>query len=153
MSATEKISWKKLHDHQSKISSQHMHDWFMNDPRRFEKFSLQFKDILVDFSKNRITEETLNLLLQLAEECNVKEWTEKMFTGEKINITENRAVLHVALRNRDNHPIYVDGKDVMPEVNAVLERMKSFSEKIRSGEWKGFTGKEITDIINIDRKR
>lgn len=141
--------WKKLEDHHQQISSHHMRDWFANDSKRFEKFSLHFNDILVDFSKNRITEETFKLLLQLAEECNVKAWTEKMFTGEKINVTEDRAVLHVALRNRDNHPILIDGKDVMPGVNAVLEKMNRFSESVRSGEWKGFTGKAITDIINI----
>ncbi|HYV93984.1 MAG TPA: glucose-6-phosphate isomerase [Chitinophagales bacterium] len=149
MPITEKPSWKKLENHYNKISSQHMRDWFSDDPHRFEKFSLHFKDILVDYSKNRITEETMLLLLQLAEECNLKEWIEKMFSGDKINSTEHRAVLHVALRNRNNHPIYVDGRDVMADVNAVLERMKSFSEKIRSGEWKGFTGKPITDVINI----
>ena len=126
-----------------------MRDWFINDLQRFEKFSLRFGDILLDYSKNRITDETLKLLLQLAEECNVKEWMEKMFSGEKINVPENRAVLHVALRNRSNHPIYVDGQDVMRDVNSVLRRMKSFSEKVRSGAWRGFTGKEITDIINI----
>lgn len=149
MNATQTTAWKNLKDHYNKISQLHIRDWFANDPQRFKKFSLQLKDILADFSKNRITEETLTLLVQLAEECRVKAWTEKMFTGEKINVTENRAVLHVALRNRSNNPIYVDGKDVMPEVNAVLSKMKKFSESVRTGEWKGFTGREITDIINI----
>jgi len=148
-SVSKKTAWKKLEGHHKKISSRHMRDLFSNDPQRFDKFSLRFKDILVDFSKNRITRKTIKLLLQLAEECNVKGWTEKMFSGEKVNITENRAVLHVALRNRDNHPVYVDGNDVMPDVNEVLNKMKTFSETVRNGEWKGFTGKSITDIINI----
>lgn len=126
-----------------------MRDWFSNDPHRFEKFSLRFKDTLVDFSKNRITDETVALLLELIRESNLKSWIEKMFSGEKINSTEKRAVLHVALRNRSNHPIYTDGKDVMPEVNAVMSKMKTFSDAIRSGTWKGFTGKTITDVINI----
>jgi glucose-6-phosphate isomerase len=146
---TEKKAWKKLEEHFKKTSNQHMLDWFTADPKRAEKLSLQFKDFLVDFSKNRITDETLRLLLQLAKECDIKAWTERMFTGEKINSTEHRAVLHIALRNRSNTPIYVDGKDVMPEVNAVLEKMKKFSDAVRSGEWKGFTGKKITDVINI----
>ncbi len=126
-----------------------MRHWFRNDPQRFSKFSIRFKDILVDYSKNRITDETLQLLLQLTRECDLKSWIEKMFRGEKINSTEHRAVLHVALRNRSNVPIFTDGKDVMPEVNGVLKKMKIFSERIRTGEWMGFTGKQITDVINI----
>src|SRR5262249_25387842 len=102
-----------------------------------------------DFSKNRLTAETFSLLLKLAEQADIKGWTEKMFTGQKINITEDRAVLHIALRNRSNRPIYVDGKDVMPEVNSVLAHMREFSEQVRSGAWKGYTGKPITDIVNI----
>ncbi len=126
-----------------------MADMFNSDPERFEKFSLQFKDILVDFSKNRITGETIKLLLQLTAEADLKGWIKKMFSGEKINSTEHRAVLHVALRNGSNRPIFVDGKDVMPAVNEVLMKMKNFSERVRSGTWKGFTGKPITDVINI----
>jgi len=126
-----------------------MKDLFENDEQRFEKFSLKFKDILVDFSKNIITENTFKLLLELADEVDLKDAIEKMFSGEKINETENRAVLHTALRNLSKTPVYVDGKDVIPEVNAVFEQMKVFSEKVISGEWKGFTGKAISDIVNI----
>ena len=111
--------------------------------------SLKFADILIDYSKHRITDETLPLLFQLAREANIESWRDRMFTGEKINITENRAVLHTALRNRSNTPVLVDGKDVMPEVNAVLKHMREFSDKVRNGTWTGYTGKRITDIVNI----
>jgi glucose-6-phosphate isomerase len=126
-----------------------MKNLFARDPERFTKFSIRFNDILVDYSKNRITDETIKLLLELAEETNLRDAIEKLFTGDKINETENRAVLHVALRNREIKPIYVDGKDVMPEVNAVLNKMKDFSEQVISGEWKGYTGKRVSDIVNI----
>jgi glucose-6-phosphate isomerase len=126
-----------------------MRDLFAQDPDRFKKFSLEFEGLLLDFSKNRITGETLKLLRALAVERDVAGWAKKMFNGEKINITENRAVLHIALRNRSNRPILVDGKDVMPEVNAVLAHMETFSKAVRSGEWKGYTGKPITDFVNI----
>ena len=142
-------SWKNLQKHFGAIEKTQMRDLFKNDEKRFEKFSLQFNDILVDYSKNRITEETLSLLLNLAKERNLKEAIEAMFTGKKINNTENRAVLHTALRNRSNNPILVDGEDVMPGINAVLEKMKGFCEKVRSGAWKGYTGKAVTDIVNI----
>src|SRR5205823_712336 len=122
---------------------------FAQDPKRFESFTLRFEDLLVDYSKHRITAETLRLLFALAREAQVERWRDRMFSGEKINGTEDRAVLHVALRNRSNKPILVDGKDVMPEVNAVLARMRDFTERVRSGEWKGHTGKRITDIVNI----
>jgi len=126
-----------------------MKDLFVSDPDRSNRFHVRFNDILVDYSKNRITDETLKLLLELAEKTGVKKATEDMFTGKKINETENRAVLHVALRNRKNSPIYVDGQNVMPQVNAVLQKMEGFSKKIRSGDWKGYTGGRITDIVNI----
>lgn len=126
-----------------------MRDMFIKDGRRFEKFSLKAQGLLLDYSKHRITDETLPLLFQLARDSKVEEWRDRMFAGEKINFTENRAVLHTALRNRSNTPIHVDGKDVMPEVNRVLAQMRSFSERIRSGEWKGYSGKRITDIVNI----
>ena len=142
-------SWKKLTDHFEKMKSVHMRDLFSRDPGRFDKFSLLLNDILVDYSKNIITEETKALLIGLAEEVNLKDGIEKMFRGDKINETEHRAVLHVALRNRENAPIYVDGEDVMPEVNEVLKKMNIFSHSLLSGEWKGFTGKKITDIVNI----
>ena len=127
----------------------HMRDLFAADPKRFEKYSLKFDDLLFDYSKHRITDDTLPLLLQMAREARIEQWRDSMFAGDKINITENRAVLHTALRNRSNAPVYVDGKDVMPDVNAVLAQMRTFSDKVRNGTWLGFTGKRITDIVNI----
>jgi glucose-6-phosphate isomerase len=142
-------TWQKLCAHQQTVAPLHMRALFAADPKRFKKFSLKFDDLLFDYSKHRITDETLPLLFQMAREAKIEESRDKMFAGEKINITENRAVLHTALRNRANTPVYVDGKDVMPEINMVLKQMRTFSEKVRSGEWKGFTGKRITDIVNI----
>ncbi|MFI5160000.1 MAG: glucose-6-phosphate isomerase [Sphingobacteriales bacterium] len=142
-------AYKYLADHFIDITSKNLKDLFKADSERFNKFSIQFNDILVDYSKNRIDDETVALLLQLAKECRVKEAAEAMFSGEIINATEHRPVLHIALRNRSNKPIYVDGKDVMPDVNSVLDHMKTFSEAIISGAWKGFTGKAITDVVNI----
>ena len=149
LSLTKLASWKALQQHQKTIAPQHMRDMFAADPKRFEKFSVHFGDILLDYSKNRITAETVPLLLDLVREVGLRDWIEKMFTGEKINSTENRAVLHVALRNRTNTPIVVDGEDVMPEVNRVLRQMREFSEKVRNGAWKGYSDKSITDIVNI----
>ena len=126
-----------------------MRDLFRDDAQRFARFSLDVNGILLDYSKNRITEETLRLLFALAAQADIKAWTEKMFSGDRINVTENRAALHVALRNRSNRPIVVDGKDVMPAVNAVLAHMRAFTEAVRSGAWKGYTGKTVTDIVNI----
>ncbi len=126
-----------------------MRDLFAADSARFDKFSLRFEDILFDYSKNRITEETVGLLLDLARQARLSDAIEAMFTGQKINVTEKRAVLHIALRNRSNRPIFVDGQDVMPEVNRVLGKMRAFSDAVRSGEWRGFTGKRITDVVNI----
>jgi glucose-6-phosphate isomerase len=142
-------SFKYLTDHYIDIVSKSLKELFEADDQRFEKFSLQFEDILLDYSKNRIDEETLALLIQLARECGVTQAIEAMFAGEKINVTEGRPVLHVALRNRSNTRVYVDGKDVMPDVNRVLQQMKEFSDAIISGEWKGYTGKTITDVVNI----
>ena len=149
MNPTQSRSWSKLQDHHRNIKDVEMKDLFASDPERFNRFHIQFKDILVDYSKNRITDETIKLLLDLADEAGVEKAVKNMFTGEKINETENRAVLHVALRNRKNSPIYVEGQDVMPQVNTVLQKMEVFSKKIRSGEWKGYTGDRITDIVNI----
>ena len=146
---TSSAAWKALETHQGEMADVHMRDLFTQDPQRFRKFSLQFQDLLLDYSKNRITEKTMQLLRDLARQADLKGWTEKMFNGEKINITENRAVLHIALRNRSNRPIIVDGADAMPEVNAVLQHMQSFSDAIRSGRWTGYTGKRITDVVNI----
>jgi glucose-6-phosphate isomerase len=142
-------AYKYLTDHYIDIVSKSLKELFENDDERFSKFSLQFEDILLDYSKNRIDDQTIALLIQLAKECSVKEAIDAMFAGEKINVTEGRPVLHIALRNRSNTPIYVDGKDVMPDVNRVLQQMKTFSEAIISGSWKGYTGKAITDVVNI----
>lgn len=141
-------AWKKLDKHFKATAGSSLREYF-KDPKRFEKFNIRFNDILVDYSKNMLDEETIGLLLQLAEECKLKTAIEKMFNGDLINETENRAVLHTALRNRSNKPVLVDGEDIMPEINQVLKQMKIFSEKIISGEWKGYTGKEITDVVNI----
>ncbi|EEX4952495.1 glucose-6-phosphate isomerase [Escherichia coli] len=147
---TQTAAWQALQKHFNEMKDVTIADLFAKDGDRFSKFSATFGDqMLVDYSKNRITEETLAKLQDLAKECDLAGAIKSMFSGEKINRTENRAVLHVALRNRSNTPILVDGKDVMPEVNAVLEKMKTFSEAIISGEWKGYTGKAITDVVNI----
>ncbi|EJC1039521.1 glucose-6-phosphate isomerase [Escherichia coli] len=147
---TQTATWQALQKHFDEMKDVTIADLFAKDGDRFSKFSATFGDqMLVDYSKNRITEETLAKLQDLAKECDLAGAIKSMFSGEKINRTENRAVLHVALRNRSNTPILVDGKDVMPEVNAVLEKMKTFSEAIISGEWKGYTGKAITDVVNI----
>ncbi|MCV5058124.1 glucose-6-phosphate isomerase [Escherichia coli] len=147
---TQTAAWQALQKHFDEMKDVTIADLFAKDGDRFSKFSATFDDqMLVDYSKNRITEETLAKLQDLAKECDLASAIKSMFSGEKINRTENRAVLHVALRNRSNTPILVDGKDVMPEVNAVLEKMKTFSEAIISGEWKGYTGKAITDVVNI----
>jgi glucose-6-phosphate isomerase len=146
---TKTARWEALSEHFEKMKKVHMRTLFAEDPERFKKFSMRFNDILVDYSKNIITEETLRLLIGLADEVGLKEAIKKMFTGDKINETENRAVLHTALRNRENRPVYVDGEDVMPEVNGVLKKMEVFSDRVVSGEWKGFTGKIMTDIVNI----
>jgi glucose-6-phosphate isomerase len=150
MSKRKELSaWQAMAQHHQETGELHMRDLFESDPQRFDRFSVQFGDILFDYSKNRVTELTMQLLFDLARQANLSKMIEAMFSGQKINITENRAVLHVALRNRSNQPIYVDGQDVMPEVNRVLEKMRSFSEAVRSGEWKGYTGKAITDVVNI----
>ncbi len=142
-------AWKRLKDHFRTMRKRHMASLFDQEPDRFDRFSYRFEDILVDCSKNILTEETLDLLLSLARECALEESVAQMFAGEKINETEDRAVLHVALRNRTNSPIFVDGMNVMPEVNRVLEQMRLFAEELLSGGWKGYTGKAITDIVNI----
>ncbi|HBV40160.1 MAG TPA: glucose-6-phosphate isomerase, partial [Erwinia sp.] len=147
---TQTAAWQALQQHFAEMKDVEIAELFAKDADRFSKFSATFDDqMLVDFSKNRITRETLDKLQALAKETELQDAIKSMFSGEKINRTEDRAVLHVALRNRSNTPIKVDGKDVMPEVNAVLEKMKSFSDRIISGEWKGYTGKAITDVVNI----
>jgi glucose-6-phosphate isomerase len=146
---TQSQTWKALEQHKQQVESLQMRDLFAREPDRFQRFSLRLGDLLVDFSKNRITDETLRLLRQLAREAGVEAMRDKMFAGEPINITEHRAVLHVALRNRANRPILVDGRDVMPDVNAALQHMKTFSDAVRSGKWTGYTGKPIRDVVNI----
>ena len=147
---TDTQAWKALEAHQSQLAHTTIADLFKQEENRFNDYSLTFENqILVDFSKNKINQETLKLLHQLAKESALDEAINAMFTGEKINRTENRAVLHTALRNRSNTPVYVDGKDVMPEVNAVLAKMSAFCDRVISGEWKGYTGKAITDVVNI----
>jgi glucose-6-phosphate isomerase len=146
---TESAAWKSLIEHQKAISRRQLRDMFAEDPERFNRFSLTFNDILVDYSKNLITDETMKHLVTLAKQAGIESWRDKMFSGEKINVTEGRAVLHVALRNRSNRPIMVDGVDVMTEVNAVLRHMREFSDAVREGQWKGYTGKAITDVVNI----
>ncbi|WP_392470374.1 glucose-6-phosphate isomerase [Sphingobacterium cellulitidis] len=142
-------AFKYLADHFITINESSIKDLFAKDAERFDKFSIYLGDILLDYSKNRINEETIALLIQLARECQLKDAIEAMFNGEKINETEDRAVLHTALRNRSGKPVLTEGKDVMPEIQAVLDRMKDFSNRVISGKWKGFTGKEITDVVNI----
>ena len=142
-------AWQSLEAHQKIIASRHMREMFASDPQRFEKFSLECCGILLDYSKNRITEETLNLLLALAKQADVAGWRDRMFGGDKINNTENRAVLHTALRNRSGEPVYVDGADVMPLVQRALAHMREFTGAVRSGTWRGYTGKQITDVVNI----
>ena len=145
----ETAAWKKLEMIFLTLQATHMRELFQEDPERFQKFSLQFEDILVDFSKNILNEEAFRLLLSLAHEVELKNGIEAMFNGERINQTENRSVLHVALRNRSNNPMLVNGEDVMPEVKGVLEQMRVFSDRLHSGSWRGYSGKPIRSIVNI----
>ncbi len=140
---------EQLSQHFLQAEKLHLRDLFAADPERFERFSLRVSDLFLDYSKNRVTDETMSLLNELARTADVEGWRERMFSGEKINNTEDRAVLHVALRNRSNQPVMVDGEDVMPEVNAVLAKMGAFAAKVRDGAWLGHTGKMITDVVNI----
>lgn len=146
---TKTEAWKVLTTHQSDIKNVQMKDLFNSDPHRFQKMSIQHEDIFFDYSKNIITDETFNKLSKLTEDCKLKEAMEAMFSGEKINRTEDRAVLHTALRNFSGEAVKIDGKDVMPDIEATRQKMKSFCEKIHNGEWKGYTGKKIRNIVNI----
>ncbi|AWV97200.1 glucose-6-phosphate isomerase [Arcticibacterium luteifluviistationis] len=146
---TQTDAFRKLKNHQKTIAKTDIKTLFAEDPKRFKKFSIRFKDILLDYSKNRINGRTMIALVKLAEECQLDDAIQKMFAGDVINETEGRSVLHTALRNRSNEPVLVDGKDVMPEINAVLAQMETFSNEVRSGEWKGYSGKRIKDIVNI----
>ena len=144
-----KSAWKALASHYKTISKMHLRQLFADDPGRGERLSAEAVGLYLDYSKNRVTDETLKLLLQLAEESGLRGRIDAMFSGEKINITEKRAVLHIALRAPKGASILVDGKNVVPEVHAVLDRMAAFSDRVRSGEWKGHTGKRIRNVINI----
>lgn len=142
-------AWSKLWNHFDDSKTLHMREMFEQDPQRAERYWLQVGGLTLDYSKNRINDETMSLLFELAREAGVPERMRQMFHGEKINTTENRAVLHVALRNRTNSPIMVDGEDVMPKVNRVLQRMGEFAHEVRSGSWLGYTNQVITDVVNI----
>lgn len=146
---TRSPAWRALKAHHREMAGVHMRDLFARDPDRFARFSLRLDDLLLDYSKNIITERTMALLFDLARQEGVMEQAARMFAGEKINFTEGRAVLHVALRNRSNRPILVDGQDVMPKVNKVLDHMRQFCDQVRSGAWRGYSGKPISDIVNI----
>jgi glucose-6-phosphate isomerase len=146
---TRSPAWQALQNHYEQVRHLHMRDLFEQDPKRFQRYSIKLEDFLLDYSKNRITDETMSSLLELARDRNVPGWITRMFNGEKINHTEDRAVLHIALRNRSNRAILVDGQDVMPEVNAMLGKMRSFCDSIRSQKWRGYTGQPITDVVNL----
>jgi len=145
----ESAAWKLLAEHYKTIAPMHMRDLFAQDPGRFDTFSIRFGDLLLDYSKNRITEKTISLLCDLAAEADLPRWIEKMFAGEEINHTERRAVLHTALRNRSSKKVLVDGEDVMPVIREQLQLMRSFSEAVRTRVWRGYTGQPITDVVNI----
>ena len=142
-------SWQQLTKHAQQMKNEHMKDLFAADKLRFNKFSIKLPSILLDYSKNTITEQTLSLLTDLAKECDVETWREKMFTGVRINKTEDRAVLHTALRNNSKTPMMVDGNDISQDIEKTLAQIKSFSDNIRQGQWKGYSGERITDIVNI----
>ncbi len=142
-------AWKALQAHYEEIRDRHMRDMFREDPQRFQRFSLTVGDMLLDYSKNRVDETTMRLLMDLARQAGLDDGRQRMFAGAPINFTENRAALHVALRNRVNRPILVDGEDVMPRVNRVLHQMRVFSDQVRDGEWRGYSGKPIRDVVNL----
>lgn len=148
-SLTQTSGWRALAAHQRALADMHMRDLFAQNPKRFEQFSLQVGDLLLDYSKNRINQETLKLVFSLARQANLESLRDRMFSGDRINFTENRAVLHIALRNLSNTPIIVDDKDVMPGVNSVKERLYAFSEALRDGSWRGYSNERITDVVNI----
>lgn len=142
-------AWAKLEEHRAATADLHMRELFAGDPGRFARLSLRLDDFLFDFSKNRVTDRTLELLLALAREAGVETWRDRMFAGERINGTEDRAVLHVALRNRAGRPILVDGQDVMPAVEAVLARMRAFTAAVHGARWRGYTGKPVASVVNL----
>src|ERR1700749_382456 len=146
---SERPAWKALETHHQKIQGMQLKQLFADDPGRGDRFTLERAGIFLDYSKNRITDETVKLLIQLAEESGLKERIDAMFRGEKINMTENRAGLHVALRAPKSESIFVDGEDVVPAVHTILDKMAEFADRVRSGKWKGHTGKRIRNVINI----
>ncbi len=148
-SLTQSPAWLALTQHQHTFGAQHLRDLFANDPDRFSRFSLHAGPLLLDYSKNHITEQTLTLLMGLAGQARLPEWMARMFNGDKINVTEHRAALHSALRNRSGCPVMLDGKDVMPDIRRVLQQMREFSDAVRQGRWLGYTGRPITDVVNI----
>ncbi|PJB03126.1 MAG: glucose-6-phosphate isomerase, partial [Hydrogenophilales bacterium CG_4_9_14_3_um_filter_63_34] len=148
-SPTQTAAWQALKEERRAWNTLHLRELFAKDKKRFERFSLQLDDLLLDYSKNLIRPRTLKLLLKLAQETGVEALRDAMFSGEPINLTEGRAVLHTALRNRSERPVMVDGQDVMPEVREVLARMRAFADKVRTGKWKGYSGKPISDVVNI----
>lgn len=149
MNIKETPAWQALENHVKELKAKKIKKLFQEDPRRFENFSLEASGIFLDYSKNLMTDKTLTLLIELANQQNLPVWIDQMFSGGRINLTEKRPVLHCALRNRSNTPIYVDGTDVMPKVNRALERIKNLAVAVRIGKWKGYKGREITDIVNI----
>lgn len=149
MSLLELPAWKALSEHCCNVRDMHMRDLFDADPTRFEKFSIKFNDILLDFSKNRITQETVSLLTELARESKLEKWIDKMFSGDLINHTEKRAALHTALRNRSDRAVKVEGQDVMPAIQQALDKMQLISDTVRNGEWQGFSGRSIIDVVNL----
>ncbi|HHH39977.1 MAG TPA: glucose-6-phosphate isomerase, partial [Sedimenticola sp.] len=148
-SITESKQWQALEQHWAEMENRNMRVLFEEDPGRFERMSLECCGMLLDYSKNRVTDRTMELLFELAESVDLKGWIRRMFAGDELNNTEHRPVLHTALRNRSNRPVFVDGEDVMPAVNEVLERMGNFANAVRTGEWRGYTGKRISDVVNI----
>ncbi|HMF23150.1 MAG TPA: glucose-6-phosphate isomerase, partial [Pseudolabrys sp.] len=146
---TKQAAWRALEDHQRAIRGRHLRTLFADDPARSERMTAEAAGVFLDYSKNRIDDETLRLLIELAEQSELRARIEAMFCGEKINVTEDRAVLHVALRASKGTSIVVDGKNVVPEVHAVLDKMADFSNRVRSGQWKGHTGKRIRNVVNI----
>ena len=146
---TQRAAWKALQKHRSAFGDTHLRDLFAADPDRGTRFVAEGAGLYLDYSKNRITDETLALLIALADECGVRDRIEAMWRGDKINVTENRSVLHIALRSARDDVFMSDGKNVVPDVHAVLDRMSAFSDRIRNGEWKGCTGKRIRNVVNI----
>jgi glucose-6-phosphate isomerase len=142
-------SWQNLVRHSDIIKGIHMNDLFCADKQRFEDFSIKLPSMLIDYSKNLMTKETISMLIDLAKECEIEQWREKMYSGERINRTEDRSVLHTLLRNRDDNPFILNGKNIKEDIDSTLKDMEAFTECVRQGKWKGYSGKRITDVVNI----